>query len=69
MEKVEDLAEVMDTLSATTVDNKDTMHKTIPTIPILVTIASLAILSLKNALFYKLRCRKKDHRWKIRIAS
>ena len=69
MEEVEDLVEVMDRLFSTTKDNKDTMHDIVPTLPLLVSIASLTTMLLKNALFYKLRCRKRDHRWEIRTSS
>ena len=69
MEEVEDLAEVADKLSTTTADNNDTTRETVPTLPLLVSIASLTIMLLKNALFYKLRCRKRDHKWEIRTSS
>ena len=69
MEEVEDLAKVTDRLSATTVDNKDTTRETVPTLPLHVSIASLTIILLKNAIFCKLRCRTRDRRWEIRMYS
>ena len=66
---MEDLAEVADKLFATTVDNRDTMHETIPTPPLPVSIASPMTMLLKNVLFYKISGRKRDHRWAIRMFS
>ena len=47
---VEDLAEVADKLFATTADNRDTMHETIPTPPPPISIASPMIMLLNNVL-------------------
>jgi capsid portal protein len=69
MEDVENLAEVANILFITTVDNKDTMPKTVPTLPLFVSIASLTIMLLRNDLFYKLSGRKRDHRWEIKMSS
>ena len=68
-EEVEDLAEAADKLFTTTVNNKDTMHETVPTPPLPVSIASPMIMLLKNVLFYKLSGRKRDHIWEIRMFS
>ena len=69
MNEVEDLVEVVDRLSTTTMDNRDTMPETIPTPPQLVSLASLTIMLLRNALFYKLSGKKRDHRWEIIMSS
>ena len=61
-EEVEDLAEVVDKLFATTADNRETTFETAPTPPLPVSIASTMIMLLKNVLFYKLSGRKRDHR-------
>ena len=66
---MEDLAWVVEKLFATTTDNRDTMHETVPTLPLLVSIASPMIMLLKNVLFYKLSGRKRDHRWEIKMSS
>ena len=44
MEEVEDLVEVVDILFATIVDNRDTTHETVPTLPLPISIASLTII-------------------------
>ena len=69
VEEMEDLVEVMDRLSTTTTDNRDTTHETVLTLPLLVGIASLTIILLRNALFFKLRCRTRDHRWVIKMLN
>ena len=69
MAEMEDLVEVEDRLFVTTAEHLDTTHETIPTLQLLVSIASLTIMLLKNALFYKLRCRKREHRWEIRTSN
>ena len=66
-EEVEDLAEATDKLFATTADNRDTTHETVPTPPLPISIASPMIMLLKNVLFYKLSGRKRDHKWEIRM--
>ena len=43
-EGVEDLEEVVNKLFSTTVDNRDTMHETVPTPPLTVNIASPMIM-------------------------
>ena len=68
-EEVEDLVEVADKLLATTTNNRDTMHETVPTPPLPVSTASLMIMLLKNVLYYKLSGRKRDHRRAIRMFS
>ena len=67
--KVDDLVEVEDRLFATTSKNRDTTHETIPILLLHVSIASLTIILLKNALFCKLRCRTKDYRWVTKMSS
>lgn len=69
MEEVEDLVEVADRLLVTTADNKDTTCEIVPTLPLLVSITSCMFMLLKNVLFYKLRCRKIDHKWEIKMSS
>ena len=69
MEEVEDLVEGADKSIATTTDNKDTTHETVPTPPLPVSIASPMIMLLKNVLFYKLSGRKRDNKWEIRMFS
>jgi hypothetical protein len=69
MDEVEDLVKVTDKLSTTTVDKRDTMRETVPTLPQPVRIANLMIMLLKNVLFYKLSGRKRGHRWEIKMYS
>ena len=69
VEEVEDLVGVADKLYTTIVDNRDTTHEKIPTLPLPVSIASLTIMLLKNAIFYKQSGRTRDHRWEIRMSS
>lgn len=51
VDEAEDLVEAMEILSATTKDNMDTMHETVPIVTRHVCIASLTIILLRNALF------------------
>ena len=69
VEEVEDLVEVEEKLFVTTMEHRDTMHETVPTIPIHVSIVGLTIMLLKNALFCKLKCRTRDHIWVVRTSS
>ena len=69
MDEMEDLVEVEDKLFLTTTEHLDTMHETIPILPLHVSIVSLMIILLKNALFLSLRCRKKDCIWETKISS
>ena len=69
MEEVEDLVEVEDILFSTTTEHGETRHKTVPTLLLPVSIVSLTIMLLRNALFYKLSGRKRDHIWEIKISS
>ena len=66
---MQDLVEVANKLSSITVDKRDTICKTIPTLPQLVSIANLMIMLLKNVLFYKLGGGKRGQRWEIRMYS
>ena len=69
VEEMQDFVEVEDRLFVTTVEHLDTTHETIPIIPLHVSIVSLTIILLKNALFCSLICRKKDRRWVTRMSS
>ena len=69
VEEVEDLVEVDDKLFATIAEHRDTMHETVPTLPLHVSIVGLMIMLLKKVLFCKLRCRTRDRRWVIRTSS
>jgi len=69
MEEMQYLVEVVDILFVTTAEHRETMHETVPTLPLHVSIVGLMIILLKNALFCKLRCRKRDRIWVIRMSS
>ena len=52
MAEMQDLVEVKDRLFVTSAEHPDTMHESIPILPLHVSIASLMIIILKNALFF-----------------
>ena len=49
--EMEDLVEVEDILFFTTTEHLDTMHETVPILPLHVSIVNLMIILLKIALF------------------
>ena len=67
--EVEDLVEAVDRLFSTIVEHRDTTHDIVPILPLHVSIVGLMIMLLKNSLFFKLRCRTRDHGWVIRMSS
>ena len=67
--EMQDLVEVEEKLFVTTTKQMDTMQEIVPILPLHVSILSLMIIVLKNALFWSLRCRKNDRIWVITMSS